>query len=659
MLNVRIAHLSDILGSKPGTSLAGPRDSHREGSRGALEANSMLDAGFTIRAPEPAALPSRFLPGGRAPWPRARQDGRGRSGAGGDLESPVSRLLPVDLDLSALPREELLDRARALRTVLQVAEAVGTAGSPEELATRFVDAVVEYTRFPSVVLFRYEPGDETFHALASRGFDISLFGSVSSHLPMKGTLTGLAATRREVFAIEDVASDDRIEPETRRSLIAQGYQGGASIPVVHAGEILGAFNLVYPRGNEMRPAERLLVAALARTLGVAMSRALAVEAGARLEQQAQRAQKLESLGVLAGGIAHDFNNLLVGILGNVDLARSLAAEGGRKDEVELLDETLRAADRARALVRQLLTFSRGGAPVRARVFDLASQLREAALFAVRGTSVLCEVDVVEDPGPAEVDAGQLAQVIQNLVLNAAQSSPSGSRVRVRIGARVLASPEPPLPAGRCARIEVIDEGCGIAAEHIGRIFEPFFTLRPGGTGLGLAVSHSIVHRHGGTLGVRSELGRGTTFTIDLPLGAPPSTAPPPEAAGARATFGGLALVMDDEPAVRSVARRMLERLGFRVLTASDGDEALTIAARTDEPLRLAILDRTVVGGRGGQEIAAELRRLAPGVRLVTCSGYSRDEAMSAPAQSGWDAALEKPFTADRLASAVSEALAPR
>ncbi len=562
-------------------------------------------------------------------------------------------------EFDQLPREELVERARALHTVLRVAEAVANASDVTDLSQRFVDAIVQYARYPSVCLFRYRPSARAFELLAQRGFDLAHFAVAGTRLPADGSLTGIAAARRAIVTTSDVAKDERIEPETRAALTRDGFGSGVSVPIIHQGVVIGAYNLIYPEGTTFGPQERGLLEALARTVGVAIAQRLAVDAQRELEVQARRAQQLESLGVLAGGIAHDFNNLLTAILGNVELAQVLVAREERADIEELLVDARSAIDRTRGLVGQLLTFARGGAPVKQATSKLADLVREAATFVLRGTSVRFDFDAAADLGTVEIDAGQIAQVVQNLVLNAAQASPSGADVHVRITRRRVAIAEPPLSAGSWVRLEVEDHGHGIPPEQLGRIFEPFVTMRPHGTGLGLAVTQSIVHRHGGALTVRSEVGRGTTFTVDLPAGTATASLAPP-AADRLTPLGGRVLLMDDDESVRRVATLLLGKLGFEVTSVRDGTAALDAAARAaaeERPFRVAVLDLTVIGGRGGAEIAPELRRLHPGMRLVVSSGYSRDPSALDRHALGWNGLLNKPYSLRALEKVLTAALA--
>jgi signal transduction histidine kinase/ActR/RegA family two-component response regulator len=554
----------------------------------------------------------------------------------------------TDAELASLPREELVGRARALQTVLRVAHAVANARSLNDLAERFAGAVATYTRFPAVVVLSYVPARAEFEILAQHGFDESKFPPRTT-LPAKGSLSGLAAQYREVMTTDDIASDDRVEPATRAALTANAYASGACAPVLYGDELLGSFNLIYPRGTSLAAGERRMLETLASSLGVAMAHQIVIARERELETQARRAQQLDSLGVLAGGIAHDFNNLLTGIVGSLDMARLLAEESANLELGELLEQTLAAAGRATSLVRQLLTFARGGEPARVIMNDLQRVIREVAAFAARGTSVRCDVVISEPLGFVELDEGQIAQVIQNLVMNACQASPSGALVRLcaRRAQRPNQSP--------VVIIEVIDQGRGIAAEHLQRVFEPFFTARTGGTGLGLSVSHSIVRQHGGRLSVSSELGAGSTFTVELPALAGEAVLATPAKAPA-ISFRGRILVMDDELAVRQVSSALLTRLGFEVVSVVHGAEAVEVATRAaaaGQPFRAALLDLTVVGGLGAADISHDLRRVAPGIRLVLSSGFAPDAL-----RAEWDAFLQKPYTIDELSTALRQALQP-
>jgi PAS domain S-box-containing protein len=368
----------------------------------------------------------------------------------------------------------------------------------------------------------------------------------------------------------------------------------------------------------------------------------------KTEEELVRAQKLESLSVLAGGIAHDFNNLLTGILGNLSFARSLAPE--RSETATALAEAEQAALRARDLTQQLLTFSRGGDPVKKRV-DLAAVIEESARFACRGSAAACRFELTP-PLMAEADAGQVAQVIQNLVLNAVQAMPRGGTVTIG-GTRTTLGDANPYAArsGAYVRITIRDHGPGVAPELRQRVFDPFFTTKASGRGLGLAICHSIVRKHDGFIDVSPAPGGGAVFGVYLPaaperasVAAPP---PAPRADGRRPRV----LVMDDEEMVRNLVARLLRASGYEVVGAADGHQAVEIyreALRAGERFSAVIMDLTIPGGMGGREAIARLRELDPDVRAVVSSGYSNDPIMASHAEYGFRGVLTKPYVLAEL-----------
>ena len=378
----------------------------------------------------------------------------------------------------------------------------------------------------------------------------------------------------------------------------------------------------------------------------------------RMEGELLKMKKLESLGVLAGGIAHDFNNMLTGILGNLSLAREQV--GDDADTRELLGEAEQAAKRARALTQQLLTFSRGGAPVK-KVVSVRAVVEDAATFALRGSTVRGHFAYDERLWSVEADPGQLAQVIQNLVINGVQAMPQGGAIAISCdNVEVGPASGVPLPPGRYVRVTVRDEGTGIPPEHLQRIFDPYFTTKQTGSGLGLATVYAILKKHGGHVAVASQLGRGTTFELHLPATSRSAAAEVVRAApvGGR----GRVLVMDDEALVRNAAGGMLASLGYDVVSASDGAEALAVfeqARREGRAVSVVLVDLTVPGGMGGLEAVRRLRTLDPGVRVVATSGYSNDPIMAAHRDYGFVGVLPKPYTLEDLSRAISEAVAAR
>ena len=375
----------------------------------------------------------------------------------------------------------------------------------------------------------------------------------------------------------------------------------------------------------------------------------------RVEQDLLRLAKLESLGVLAGGIAHDFNNLLAVILGNVSFARQLPEGGPRTREL------LRAAEvaclQARDLAQKLVTFAKGGAPQKRRG-SIAELLRETASFYARDGMVALELP--EDLWLADFDTGHMGQVIHNLLVNARQAMPDGGAIRVE-GANVDvdASHGTPVPPGRYVRIRVIDEGCGIPPENLDRIFDPYFTTKETGSGLGLATSHSIVLRHGGHISVTSTLGRGATFDVYLPASDGGREAQLVAATPSREAVRARALVMDDEPLVRDLVAKLLREQGLVVDAVAKGEEAIEAfetALRAGTRYDLVLLDLTIRGGLDGIATITRLRSIDESVKAIVMTGYSPDLAAASAREMGFSAVVWKPFRATQLDAAVREVL---
>jgi signal transduction histidine kinase/CheY-like chemotaxis protein len=375
----------------------------------------------------------------------------------------------------------------------------------------------------------------------------------------------------------------------------------------------------------------------------------------RTERELAKTQRLESLGVLAGGIAHDFNNLLQVILGGASL---LEASGDIGEKPRGLAREVRiAAKRARALTEQLLTFSTGGGP-RRRPAPLGDVLRDAVGFTLAGSAVRAELDVAPDLRIVEIDPEQITRVLDNVLLNARQAMAGGGTIRV--GAVNVDEAPAPLGAGRWVLLEIADEGPGIAAKDLDFVFDPFFSTRPGGTGLGLAVAHSVIEKHGGRITAESASGAGATFRIWLPasdLRPEAREASPAAAAGAH---DGRILYMDDDASVRALLRAMLAHLGYEAHGVRDGDEAVAAyrdAMRAGRPFDAVIMDLTVPGGAGGVAAMRRLLQVDPQVRAVVVSGYSSDPAMERYEDFGFLGCLGKPFAAEDLARVLERAMA--
>ncbi len=367
-----------------------------------------------------------------------------------------------------------------------------------------------------------------------------------------------------------------------------------------------------------------------------------------LEARLAHMQKLESIGTLAGGIAHDFNNLLGGIFGYVEMAHEHLRLGDHNRLNADLENAMRPLARARDLTRQLLTFTKSLPETRPG--SIGVLLRESVQFGLAGSNVIARLDVPEELPLCEMDPNQMSQVVDNLLINARQAMPSGGTVFIRARRVEIDDSSLPIEAGEYVEVTFQDSGPGISPEHLPHIFDPFFSTKPGGHGLGLATSYSIVRKHRGLLSAESPDGGGALFRFLLPMSA---SSPMPEAGAApiRYAGSGRVLVMDDDEDMRTVLCEMVEMMGYEVRSASSGEEALKIAeAARDEgrDFQIAILDLTVPGGLGGREIVRQLEAIHPGLRAVAASGYANDPVMSDPRAFGFVAGLSKPYSIEDL-----------
>jgi len=368
----------------------------------------------------------------------------------------------------------------------------------------------------------------------------------------------------------------------------------------------------------------------------------------RMEEELMKAQKLESLGVLAGGIAHDFNNILTAILGNISLARMYTDP----DKIsERLTETERACAQAKDLTQRLLTFSRGGAPIKKTV-PIAELLRDSASLALSGSNVRCEFSIPDDLWPVEVDEGQMRQAFNNIVINACQAMPDGGAVRVCAeNVTVRAEDALPLKDGEYVKISIEDQGVGIPEEHLQKIFDPFFTTKEKRSGLGLAASYSIIKDHDGYIAAESEVGIGTILYVYVPA-FPERTLVKEEREEEELIIGtGKILVMDDQEMIRETVSEMLDNIGYEVTTATDGAEAIDLykaAKESGQTFDAVIMDLTVAGGMGGKEAVQKLIEIDPDVKAIVSSGYSNDPIMADFREYGFSGVIAKPYRIKEL-----------
>jgi len=379
----------------------------------------------------------------------------------------------------------------------------------------------------------------------------------------------------------------------------------------------------------------------------------------RLEQERLKTQKLEAIGTLAGGIAHDFNNLLQGVFGYISLAK--LKKNDREKSLSALEEAEKALHMTVRLTNQLLTFSKGGKPVKKPV-ALQPIIENAAKFALSGSRSVYNLAIDGGLWLAEADEGQISQVIQNIVLNADQSMPEGGQVKIT--ARNIEIPGQDLPQslekGKYIAIAITDSGIGILKQFLGKIFDPYFTTKEKGSGLGLATSYSIIKNHNGVIEVKSEVGKGTTFTIYLQASSAmvrrdERTMPAAEVLARK----GRVLVMDDEPVILDVAGELIRALGHSVDFATQGHEAVEKyrhAQRLGQPFDVVILDLTIRGGMGGSETLQRLLKSDPHVKAVVSSGYSDDTVIAGYRDAGFKAFLKKPYNVDELRETLNHLL---
>jgi PAS domain S-box-containing protein len=375
------------------------------------------------------------------------------------------------------------------------------------------------------------------------------------------------------------------------------------------------------------------------------------------EEEILKSSKLESLGILAGGIAHDFNNILTAVIGNISLAKSKVDP--ESPSYSRLAAAERASSRAQDLTQQLLTFSKGGAPIR-KSASIEELLKESARFVMSGSNVLCNFSIADDLLPADIDEGQISQVINNLVINTQQAMPRGGTITIsaenvtvnrQTGVTGL-----PLEEGKYIKITIQDQGTGIPEDHLDKIFDPYFTTKQHGSGLGLTTTYTIIKKHGGYISVKSQMGVGTTFSIYLPASRGRLETKKVIAKETAAGQGRI-LIMDDEEIIRDVAGSMMLYLGYDVDFAKDGDEAIDRVRKAVEsgiPFNIIIMDLTIPGGMGGKDAVQKILAIDPKIKAIASSGYSNDPIMAEFKKYGFSAIVPKPYKLEDVNNALQQ-----
>ncbi|MEJ2307211.1 MAG: response regulator, partial [candidate division WOR-3 bacterium] len=351
------------------------------------------------------------------------------------------------------------------------------------------------------------------------------------------------------------------------------------------------------------------------------------------------------------------NNLLMGIMGNISLARMNVDD---EETRELLSDAAKASKQAGRLTEQLLTFARGGEPVKEKT-SIKEIIIESSEFVLHGSNVKCEYDFPEDLWEITADKGQMSQVFNNIVLNADQSMPGGGKISISADNVIVGSDETlPLPRGKYVKIGIKDEGVGIPEEHLNKIFDPFFSTKTKGHGLGMTTVYSIIQKHEGHIKVESKLGKGTTFYIYLPATQGEEKELRVEKKEDPPVFEKKKiLLLDDEEFVRKAIGRMLEEKGSVVVFAEEGKEAVKKFKEAEnnlDPFDAVILDLTIPGGMGGKETLKEIRKIDPNIKIIVSSGYSNDPIMANYAEYGFNGVIAKPFNIEELIRVLNEVI---
>ncbi len=425
----------------------------------------------------------------------------------------------------------------------------------------------------------------------------------------------------------------------------------------HDRKVYGLLSVSIPANFLADEEEHLLFSDTAEDIAFALHNMEFAADRKRAEEELQKMEKLKSVGTLAGGIAHDFNNILMSIFGNISLAKEELPQS--HSGFRYLEDAEKSLNRATHLTKQLLTFAKGGEPIRETI-SIAILIEEVVRFDLSGSNVMLAIDSPDDLRMADVDKGQIQQVFSNLAINADQSMPDGGNLHITLkNAEIPDDPIIDLDRGNYIKVTVQDEGTGIAREHLDRIFDPYFSTKQSGSGLGLATVYSIVNRHGGSITVDSKLGRGTTFTLFLPASESQYLPEHPETKRSIPEKTTRILVMDDDEMVRNVVVVMLERSGYSVITTCDGEQMIEIykqAMNAGEAFNAVIMDLTIPGGKGGKEANKELLSIDPEARSIVSSGYTDDPVLANYTEYGFKGFVSKPFTRTELLNVLDQIL---
>ncbi|MBU0991509.1 MAG: response regulator [Proteobacteria bacterium] len=457
-------------------------------------------------------------------------------------------------------------------------------------------------------------------------------------------------------ALLAATSEKDRQARTRNRCHGEGYESVALIPLRSGKKVLGLLQLNDRRKDRLSLDRIHFLEGIGNSIGIALDRKRVMEEKGVLAEQLRQSQKMEAIGTLAGGIAHDFNNMLGVVIGNVSYA--ISSLNPKEDIAAILIDVLNGSKQAQALTRQLLTFAKGGAPI-LKVSNINRLIQDSATFAISGANAKCEFSLADDLWTTEVDEGQINQVISNLVINANQAMPQGGIITIRTeNTEIGPQRGEPLPLGRYIKISVEDQGVGISEKHISHIFDPYFSTKQAGRGLGLAITYSIIKRHGGTITVHSKLNQGTIFHIYLPVSLKERQKTEGKKYAVHHGHGKI-LIMDDQEAILRMVGNMLASMGYETVGATDGTQAIELyqaAYQSQTPFDLVILDLTVPGGMGGVKVISELLKIDASVKAIVSSGYSNDPIMAGYQDYGFCGVVPKPYTKDQMAELLNKVL---
>ncbi|MHA2002283.1 MAG: response regulator [Promethearchaeota archaeon] len=379
----------------------------------------------------------------------------------------------------------------------------------------------------------------------------------------------------------------------------------------------------------------------------------------KLEQNLIKTEKLETIGSLAGGIAHDFNNVLTSIIGNLSLMEMDIDQKKMPETWEQLKSAQNSASRAQKLSNQLLTFAKGGDPIK-KSTNLIRIIQNSASFSLQGSKSRCSLEIEPNLWNAQIDSNQISQVLNTIIINADQSMSNGGIIKIRANNQLITqNAEIPISLGKYICITIEDGGIGIPKEDLDKLFNSYFSSKPNGTGLGLMISHSIIHKHNGYIKLESDVGKGTKCSIYLPAIYEQEAEIPKNIITFKTRTEmnhPRVLIMDDEARIRKVLCKMLDRLGYETIMTKDGDEMIQTYEKlhkTENPIELLIVDLTIPGGLGGREALARLREKYPKIKAIVASGYSNDPVMANFAKYGFIDVLKKPFNISTLKNVLS------